>query len=240
MGNKYRKYYIVFFIIFAFELFFRFEENQIGEYFTKPLIMLWLAVFFYAAVRTEVSRFIHVILIAFFFSWLGDILLMFESDDPMFFLYGLGAFLLAHISYIIAFQEKSKSKHQKAILDQEPLLAIPFILIGAAAFYMFYPQLGEMDAPVFVYTGVILVMLLFALNRNNKTNQKSFRLIFRGAMLFMLSDMCIAVNKFYTEIPAAGVVIMSTYMLGQLLITRGAIAHMKRQVPGTSGGICVD
>jgi uncharacterized membrane protein YhhN len=41
------------------------------------------------------------IFIALFFSWLGDVFLMFVFKHELFFLAGLGSFLVAHIIYII-------------------------------------------------------------------------------------------------------------------------------------------
>ena len=41
------------------------------------------------------------ILLALLFSWVGDILLMFESERINFFLFGLLAFLIAHVFYIV-------------------------------------------------------------------------------------------------------------------------------------------
>ncbi|MEJ0106730.1 MAG: lysoplasmalogenase family protein [Bacteroidota bacterium] len=55
------------------------------------------------------------ILFALFFSWAGDILLLFVADNASFFLAGLSAFLIAHIFYIFFFhalrvQENIKGK----------------------------------------------------------------------------------------------------------------------------------
>jgi len=48
-----------------------------------------------------------------------------------------------------------------------------------------------------------------------------------GAILFMLSDSVIAVNKFVLEIPLSGLWIMTTYTLAQWLITVGGILKDK-------------
>ena len=47
-----------------------------------------------------------------------------------------------------------------------------------------------------------------------------------GALLFVISDSVLAVNKFYYSFEWAGVVIMLTYGLAQLFICEGAIKYI--------------
>ena len=51
----------------------------------------------------------------------------------------------------------------------------------------------------------------------------SFKLVFIGSLLFLLSDSMLAFNKFHSEIPLAGFLIMLTYIAAQYLIMRGLI-----------------
>jgi uncharacterized membrane protein YhhN len=48
-----------------------------------------------------------------------------------------------------------------------------------------------------------------------------------GALLFVISDSLLAINKFYQDIPLAGVLIMLTYGLAQLFIMEGAISYIR-------------
>jgi uncharacterized membrane protein YhhN len=70
-------------------------------------------------------------------------------------------------------------------------------------------------------------MALTALFRYGRTNSKSFLLIFIGAVLFMVSDSVLAINKFHNAFSAAGALIMLTYCLAQFLIVEGALVHEK-------------
>ena len=189
--------------------------------------MIWLSVYFYISIKDKLKTFSKTIFGAFAFSWLGDVTLLFQQKDELYFMLGLTAFLIAHIFFIVAFRMHGSSKRKTSILRQDPFISVPFLLIGAGAYYLFSSKLGDMAIPVLVYTIAIIAMVITALNRNNKTNQKSFRLIFRGAILFMISDMAIAIDKFYQEIPLEGVIIMSTYIAAQYLIMRGSIEHLK-------------
>ena len=97
------------------------------------------------------------------------------------------------------------------------------LLYGCIMFYFLYPGLEGMKAPVIAYTIVILTMLISALNRYGKVNKPSYILVAAGAAIFVISDSLIAVNKFYTDINYAGILVMVTYAAAQYLIVTGCI-----------------
>ena len=55
-------------------------------------------------------------------------------------------------------------------------------------------------------------------------NQCGRTLMIAGAVLFIISDSILAINKFYQSFEYAGIAIMLTYGIAQLLITFGASA----------------
>jgi uncharacterized membrane protein YhhN len=59
---------------------------------------------------------------------------------------------------------------------------------------------------------------------NNKNAGKWMMI---GALLFVISDSVLAVNKFYQAFEAAGIVIMLTYGLAQFLIVEGAVRYIR-------------
>ena len=62
-----------------------------------------------------------------------------------------------------------------------------------------------------------------AFNRKNLVNSTSFLLVFIGALIFVVSDSCIAINVFYKPFEFARIAIMSTYTIAQFLIIYGVI-----------------
>jgi uncharacterized membrane protein YhhN len=68
-------------------------------------------------------------------------------------------------------------------------------------------------------------MVLNALFRYNRTDRRSFWLVFFGAILFMISDALLAINKFLIDLPFSGLWIMTSYVFAQLLIIEGLIVH---------------
>jgi len=85
-----------------------------------------------------------------------------------------------------------------------------------------------MKIPVLLYAILLTTMVLVSIFRDGKTTSQSFWLVFIGALLFMISDSLIAINKFINPLPWSGVQIMLTYLTAQALIVHGLIAHPKR------------
>ena len=211
----------------AGELLRHILDIQLLHYTCKPLIMVLISIFFYLSVMDNYNRFAILIQLGFFFSWLGDILLMFEDDVPSFFIFGLIAFLLTHICYIFAFRKSVTDSKRPSYIKQKPLFAIPFILLGITIYWALFPNLKELTIPVLVYTGVIVTMVIFALNTKNAVTTVSYQLLFAGAMVFMISDTVLSFNKFLFPTSYAEVIIMSTYIAAQYLIMKGSIAHLE-------------
>jgi uncharacterized membrane protein YhhN len=80
-----------------------------------------------------------------------------------------------------------------------------------------------MRIPVIIYAVVILTMLAGAINRIEKVNRQSCIMVLAGAILFVISDSAIAVNKFSYQFESSEIVVMSTYVLAQFLIIKGYI-----------------
>src|SRR5690349_3844675 len=105
---------ILFFIILTADLVAVQLHYKIAEYFFKPLIVIWLSAYFVLQVSGVRSNLKKWIIAALFFSWLGDVLLMLQDDNELFFLLGLSVFLLAHIFYIFFFHFIRKEENIKS------------------------------------------------------------------------------------------------------------------------------
>jgi uncharacterized membrane protein YhhN len=205
--------------IAALELTGRITGNINLEYPVKPLIMIWMAIYFLRYRRKR--DFTIPVLSAFFFSWLGDIFLMFSHRGDHFFYAGVGGFFLAQISYIYTFSKFSEYS-RKGYLQENLIIAFLFLGYAAGILYLLYPMLeGLMKPIIIVYALSLIGMSMTALNRNGRVNRMSYLLVFIGSVLFVLSDSMLALDRFYTEIPMAGFWIMLTYISAQYLIMRG-------------------
>jgi uncharacterized membrane protein YhhN len=188
---------------------------------SKPLIVLSLLIYFIQRVdwrRSYASYFVSALV----FSLLGDIALLFEDRQPVFFMLGLGCFLLAHGMYIIAF------KHLSA--QSRPIPARWLWIIAVVAYliillYVLMPYLGALKIPVIVYAVVLCTMLLSVVHAFRSPYARPGIICVAGALLFVISDSVLAINKFHTGFPLAGIVIMLTYAFAQYMLVTGVAKH---------------
>lgn len=190
----------------------------------KPLLLLALLTYYVYAARQRNHRIVPVIVLALIFSWGGDVLLMRAGE--LFFMLGLVSFLMAHVFYTFAFRQLQFEDDTEALHGLQKIrFAFPVILYGTGLVVILYPYLGELAIPVVVYALVLTVMVLNALFRFKRTTTASFTMVFGGAILFMISDSILAVNKFVEPISQAGFWIMSSYISAQFLIVSGLLEH---------------
>lgn len=208
---------ILFFIIVIAELISGSVESLFQlHYFTKPLILISLIVFFYKYNKHLDKRTKNITLLALGFSLIGDVLLMFVSKSANFFISGLVAFLFAHLMYISVFY-KSRNKTASTL----PIIVI-LLVYASGIFYFLKDGLGDMLIPVLAYLLVILVMAATAFIRK-RSNKNSYILILAGAIFFMISDSLLALNKFHEPLPFSNISIILTYALAQYLIVLGIL-----------------
>ena len=209
---------VVFFILVFIEtVVANFEGLQILHYISKPLIVSSL-LFYFISNNTHLNKqTITFTVLALIFSILGDVLLLFVCRLEHFFIAGLLSFLIAHIMYILVFFKKRNQK-------SKPYgFIILLVLYALGLFSLLQSRLGDLLAPVFIYMCVILLMSIFAFLRRGMVHSSSFNLVFAGAVLFMVSDSLLAINKFYTSLYFADFGIMFTYALAQLLLVFGLL-----------------
>jgi uncharacterized membrane protein YhhN len=183
----------------------------------KGLIIPVLISIYLLNSRHKINGFI---LAALFFSWAGDVILDFS------FIPGLLCFLLAHVMYAIAF---FKTCGNNIFSVKRMFILLPLILYGTGLIFLLYSHLDGMRLPVIIYSIVILTMLAAAINRYEKVNSLSFILVFAGAILFVISDSLIAVNKFGYPFRFSGVAIMITYITAQFLIVTGVLKQSEER-----------
>jgi uncharacterized membrane protein YhhN len=166
-----------------------------------------------------------------FFSWLGDILLQLGNgkldlgiSPGSFFMFGLFAFLLTQVFYLLAF---SLPNGKNTIFSTRIYQMVLVIAYGLLLMWLLYNKLFidefNFRAPVIIFTVIILAMLVTAFNRYGKVNGVSYMLVAIGAILFVASASMIAISKFLEKFDFARILIMTTYIAAQYLIVLGCI-----------------
>lgn len=218
----------LYFIIAAIEVLAEITGNNTVRFISKPLLMIVLIAFYMQTVGGKWNKVHQLMRIAFFFSWVGDVALMFVFKNENFFLVGLVGFLITHILYAVAFADVSNKKN-KALLSKKFWVIVPLAIYMLALLSLIVPGITGNEKtqafliPVLVYTAAISTMVVFAINRYGRVNDRSFALVFGGALLFMFSDSIIAINKFLHPFGVASIFIMILYISGQYLIAKGTL-----------------
>ncbi|WP_371355422.1 lysoplasmalogenase [Pseudomonas chlororaphis] len=180
----------------------------------KPLPVLALLGWLHDAPPSDYRRWISLGLL---FSLLGDVLLAWPAD---LFVFGLGAFLVAHLAYLKAYTSDCRR------LAPVPLLLA--LVAGAALLSLLISHgLGPLLVPVIVYGLAISAMLWRALARlGSNVPKRSAQLAAAGAVAFVFSDSVIGISRFVVAFNAAPYLIILSYWLGQWGIAASAF-HQK-------------
>ncbi len=152
----------------------------------------------------------------------GDVFLMLPGDR---FIFGLGSFLVAHLFYIGAFVSDGGFRASPVLLGSFGLYYV--LLITALR-----PHLGPLAAPVAVYGLALSTMGWQAAERWAVRRTGPAAAAAAGALLFVVSDSVLAVNRFVGPFCAGRLVIMTTYIGAQWLIARALVAPAREQPGG--------
>lgn len=154
--------------------------------------------------------------LAVIFSGTGDLLLALPLANG--FVLGLGAFLIAQLCYAVGF-----FRQRGPLLGRAKRRLLFVLVLCAALATLILPNTGPLMLPVAIYLLAIGAMATSA--ALHSTEQAT---VFSGALLFVLSDTLIAVNKFLWPFGASGLAIMVTYYLAQILLVTGSLSHARR------------
>lgn len=195
------------------------------EYVAKPGVMLALLAALLqaggtAALAGPAGWFAAGILL----SLAGDVFLMLPRER---FVAGLAAFLLAHLAYLAGFNPTLPPLNLAS-----GILALLVALVGVQLYRRIAAGLDAsghpgLKTPVLVYSIAISLMLLAALLTLVRQEWEAGPALLAGggALLFFISDLTLAWNKFVAPLPAGRLRVHITYHLGQALIVLGAAAH---------------
>lgn len=183
-----------------------------GQFTLQPAAKAFTAVLLAVAALTHpIARERRWLVAALVFSAAGDFLLAMPWWEPSFVL-GLGAFLVAHLSFLAALLP--------LVARSGPRLAAAATTIAAciALLVWFWPRLiaEVMALPVTLYIAVLGAMVCVALMARLPTPWTAL-----GAVCFAVSDAMIGIGKFILGSEALAVPIWWAYATSLLLITAG-------------------
>lgn len=200
---------LVYFIVLIAELIGVYAES-VSRWITKPLLMTILIIYYVSVSKTKYPA----MMLALITALLGDLFLLIDVGNI--FVVALFCFLIVHLMYTNIFK---KQMDQIETIDWIGSLSVvgSGILIGT----YIIPQTGSLKVQVSIYICVIVLMAVMAILRNRQL--AGYVMVVIGALLFLVSDTVLAIDKFVTPFYLGNVIIMATYGLAQYFIVDGYI-----------------
>jgi uncharacterized membrane protein YhhN len=216
------KFFKIFIFLFLLNLSLDIYFNNAKEFydlriFTKPLITILLGIFFYINSGKMLQLHRVTILLALTFLCVGDIVLL--EDTPFYsFIIGLSLFLIGLLLYSFYFYRQTTYDIDRLL----PFLAVS-LLIALTLIYLMYDGLNNLLIPVMIYIATVLNFIKIAFLRYKNVNNKSYRLVLAGSILFAITEIIIGLHAFHKAILFKDIFIMGFYGLSQLFIITGIV-----------------
>jgi alkenylglycerophosphocholine hydrolase len=179
------------------------------EVVLKPLTTLILL----GLVGVPETRFSWLVSAGIVLSVVGDLALIWDSNRA--FLVGLGAFLLAHVAYVMAFL---------GVAAFSPIVVVVALVVAVATTAMLraiWAGAAGMHGPTIAYGVVISAMVVSATATVGGPLRWGGAAAI-GAALFYASDASLALNRFRRPFPHAAIATMGIYWIGQIGIALAA------------------
>jgi uncharacterized membrane protein YhhN len=191
---------------------------------TKPLLMPTLAASLATDPRARRSPLRSGTLAAQVFGWGGDVALLRQGTEA--FAVGAGSFGVGHVAYIAGFRRHRDTSRR---LRDEPTARAAaglFVLGGPAMALAAARKEPALGPAVLGYTAILSTMLAHAGHLESALPARARLLTAVGAATFAASDSVLGIKKFWWADPPPRLesVVMATYTLGQLLLSKGAAA----------------
>jgi len=188
----------------------------IASYITYPMttilkpipILLLIVAVWQSSVLEQYKR---LLILALGFSALGDIMLTLPIQLSL--ELGIGFFMVAHGCYIALFLKNDVFQVRQTIYF------LPVLIVSVFVFFYLRPYAGELFLPVSIYICVLTAMVFCAFQSKQNTV-----LLASGALIFMLSDLILALNQFVFPGSYIRLLIMPAYYLAQCLLVLGVIS----------------
>ncbi|MBB1518893.1 lysoplasmalogenase [Aquipseudomonas guryensis] len=174
----------------------------------KPLPMLLFAWLVWRAHPGAAGRWLGLGFVA---AAAGDFFLDYGNRDGLF-IQALLAFLVNQVAFVAGFLLLGRGRSRRW------LWSLPAIAYAVGMTLWMLPSTGALQVPVAFYFACLLAMALSAARVEERPGP-----LWLGAMLFVIADSLIGVNKFIQPFPHAVLVIVSCYFTGQALIAWGLL-----------------
>ena len=212
--------FLILFTVFSIlHLIASFNDDAEKRKKTKPFLLIWLLLY-YVFSTDNLSVFL---VLALFFSWLGDVLLI--PKGHKWFAFGGISFMFSHLFFILAYTNNFEFKDLKPVV----LVIAGIVYFGTSFKIMRELRVStpkSMIFPMFFYLMCNSTMNMFALMQMMSRKDLGSVVAYIGAVLFFISDCTLFLVRYYKNkdiIYKKHFTVMLTYLLGEFLITLGIL-----------------
>ena len=187
-------------------------------YLTKPGVML--ALFAWLWIASCFCGPMLLVGLALIFSLFGDVFLMLPAKR---FVPAIFAFSLAHLAYIIVFNDTLPPINLPSIILVIFTAITAFQIVNRVTIGLRANQRQDMIPFIWTYSTLIAVMLLSALMTLIRPEWENIPALWvsAGALLFFLSDSLLAFENFVSPMAYGQLKVRVSYHLGQIAIVIG-------------------
>ena len=212
--------------------------SRVMEMFSKPLLMPLIALAVYVLAKEHDVRGCRLgrIITALLSGAVGDILLMIGGFGP--FLAGMAAFLIGHLFYLSVLPAPWKVKGISGKVAS--LIFLAALLIGVLLLADLFPVEGVMAVAVKVYACAFAFLIHSSVVAAIDRKRPLYLLTALGFIMFAFSDSFVAIGAFTDlDIPLHGLIVMSTYILAQMIVAFSLTAVEIQYLEKTEYGVRV-
>ncbi|HOV13400.1 MAG TPA: lysoplasmalogenase [Spirochaetota bacterium] len=183
-----------------------------------PIVGLVISLFIIMIFKNKFSVFNFLILFGLLIGAVGDIFIINKKT----FIFGLCAFLITHILYVVGFNYDGFSLSIGTNL-LIPIISTSLIFTLFITYKMIHGEDKNLIIPVWVYVLVINLMVISSIGFTLNNNFKNYFFII-GSISFYISDAILSLKTFITkDLGILQIFILSFYYLAQSFIFLGAI-----------------
>jgi uncharacterized membrane protein YhhN len=192
---------------------------------SKLLLIPSLMIYLFTRRKEEALAGLNIFyLIAMLFGFIGDMLLVIIND--LLFLPGMIAYMINLIFISVFFWQLQQFSFRQMI---RPLLVITLLSIaGYLVFSFLGDRLRQFQIPVLCYMFFVTIAAALSINTTYHPQlKKTGWLFFAGAIVFVISNTILVINRFYLLWHNLYIAVMLTYGIAQYLFARGVAAVSK-------------
>lgn len=182
-------------------------EGFAGDWAIKAMPMLIAAVSLFAAMPRRLGV---PMAIGFVAAACGDVFLALDRQANL--IQGLSCFLVTQLAYSTAFAARQRP------VRGGTWLRLAVVGYAGVALTAMAAGLGAFLVPVVIYVIALATMAVLAAGVEHRPGR-----VYSGAVLFLIADSLIGLDRFVAPIPNAEIIIVGLYTTGQFLVFTGML-----------------